>query len=101
NRQGTGMELPRALEHWEAQDAALLGVVGRLPVSVERHCRPRPCMVEHFIPREEPLRVGPSPRLQEGFGTCRQRVRIPPQINGIVEDRLTLRITLQEVNERL
>ena len=57
-------------------------------------------MVEHFIPREEPLGVRLSPRLQEGFGTRRQRVRIPPQINGIVEDRLTLRIALQEVNER-
>jgi len=58
-------------------------------------------MVEHFIAREEPLGVSPSPRLQEGFGTCRQRVRIPPQINRIVEDCLTLRITLQEVNECL
>src|SRR5262245_23171435 len=58
-------------------------------------------MVEHFIPREEPLRVRPSPRLQEGFGTSGQRVRIPPQINRIVENCLALRITLQEVNERL
>src|SRR5215475_12358833 len=36
NRQGTGMELPGAFEHREAQDAALLGVIGRLPVLVER-----------------------------------------------------------------
>src|SRR5262245_57392397 len=84
NRQGTGVELPRALEHWEAQDAALLGVVGGFPVLVERHRCPRPGMVEYFIPREEPLRVRPSPRFQEGFGTRRQRVRIPSQINGIV-----------------
>src|SRR5262249_48997493 len=68
NRQGTGVELTRALEHREAQDAALLGVVGRLPVLVERHRRSRPSMVEHFIPREEALGMGPSPRLQEGFG---------------------------------
>src|SRR5262249_31742070 len=80
NRQGTGVELPRALEHREAQDAALLGVVGRLPVLVERHRRPRPCMVEHFIPREKPLRVGPSPPLPEGLCTSRPPVPNPPHI---------------------
>src|SRR5262245_40620558 len=57
-------------------------------------------MIEHFISREEPLGVRPPPRLQEGFGTRRQRVRIPPQLNGIVEDRLTLRIAFQKVNQR-
>ncbi len=28
------------------------------------------------------------------------RLRIPPQVHGIVEDRLTLRIALQAVNQR-
>src|SRR5262245_65676730 len=37
NRQGTGVELPRALEYRETQDAALLGVVSGLPVLVECH----------------------------------------------------------------
>src|SRR5262245_3441126 len=50
NRQGTGVELPGAFAHREAQDAALLGVIGRLPVLVEYHRCPRPGMVEYFIP---------------------------------------------------
>src|SRR5215470_3241927 len=37
NRQGTGVELARALEHWEAQDTVLLSVIGRLSILVERH----------------------------------------------------------------
>src|SRR5215471_16807168 len=64
NRQGTGVELARALEHWEAQNAALLCVIGRLSVLVERHCRSCTRMVERFISREEPLGVDPFPRLQ-------------------------------------
>src|SRR5215471_4090114 len=64
NRQGTGVELARAFEHWEAQNAALLCVIGRLSVLVERHRRSCTRMVERFISREEPLGVDPFPRLQ-------------------------------------
>src|SRR5262249_39423553 len=76
-------------------------VVAVLTVPGRGHRSSRPRTIEHFISSEEPLRVSPSPHLQEGFGTSGQRVRIPPQINRIVEDCLTLRITLQEVNECL
>ena len=56
-------------------------------------------MVEYLVPGEEPHGIGPRPRLKERLGRCRQRLRIPPQVDGIVQHRFALRLALQEADQ--
>src|SRR5438132_1266849 len=97
-----GVEAPLRGQHREAAHAAGAEAVELgLAVAVVLERRARAGVEEHLVALEDAARVRRGPRLETGLRMRRQRLRVAPMVDGVVEHRLAPQVALQDVDQAL